>query len=281
MFNQLLKLWIRYGLLIVFTLISVGPFLWLFSTAMKSSSENIFAYPPQLIPSQPTLENFIQVWQVVPFALYLMNSFLVTGLAVIFNVIFSILAAYPLARFEFKGKHSLFLLILSTMMIPFPVMMIPLFMIVLKLHWTDSSGTLGGYLGQVIPFVVGGFGIFFVRQALTQIPKQLEESAILDGCNSFEILTRVHLPLIKPSLATLAVFTFMANWGEFLWPSIILTKQTMYTLPVGLVHLQGAFSANWRLIAAGTLLSVLPILIFFLLLQRYFVQGAMAGAVKG
>lgn len=273
-----LGVYLVLGLLVV---ISIGPFLWLLSTAVKSSGENIFQFPPRFIPEQPTLENFTAVWKAVPMAGYFWNSFIVTGLSVILNLVFSVLAAYPLARFNFKGKNSVFLIVLATMMIPFQVIMIPLYLLILKMRLVDSVSTIGAYVGLVIPFVVGGFGIFFVRQAMINVPKQLEESAVMDGCNSFQVLTRVMLPLIRPTLATLAVFTFLANWGEFLWPSIVLSKPEMYTLPVGLVHLQGAFSANWRLIAAGTILSTIPVVVFFVLLQRYFIAGALSGAVKG
>ncbi len=277
----MLKRGLTYAMLVLLAVISIGPFIWLLSTALKSSSENIFRYPPDFIPDQPTLANFGEVWQAVPMGSYFLNSFIVTGLAVILNLVFSVLAAYPLARFEFKGKNTIFMLILATMMIPFQVIMIPLYLLVLRMNLVDSASNIGAYIGLVIPFVVGGFGIFLVRQALVTVPKQLEESAIMDGCNSFQVLTNVMLPLIRPTLATLAVFTFMANWGEFLWPSIVLSKPEMYTLPVGLVHLQGAFSANWRLIAAGTLLATLPVMAFFLILQRYFISGTLAGSIKG
>ncbi|MCA9788869.1 MAG: carbohydrate ABC transporter permease [Cyanobacteria bacterium HKST-UBA05] len=270
-----------YTLLALLALASVGPFLWLVSTALKSPDANIFAFPPELVPTRPTLQNFAAVWQAVPLGLYFANSVLVTGSAVIFNLIFSTLAAYPLARFEFAGKNQVFMAILATMMIPFQVIMIPLYMIMLHLNLVDSASAIGGYLGLIIPFVVSGFGIFFVRQAMVQIPRDLEQSVVLDGCNSWQVLTQIYVPLIKPTLATLAVFTFIANWGEFLWPSIVLSKQTMYTLPVGLVHLQGAFSANWRLIAAGTVLAALPVIVFFFVLQRYFMSGTLSGSLKG
>ena len=276
------RAWVSYAMLSLLRVVAVGPFLWLLSTALKSPSENIFSDPPQLLPAHPTLMNMVEAWTSVDMANYFINSIVVTGLSVLFNLFFSVLAAYPLARFSFKGKQTLFLLILATMMIPFQVIMIPLFMIVLKLRWVDSTGgAIGSYLGQVVPFAVSGFGIFFMRQALAQVPKQLEESAVLDGCNAWQVLTQVLLPLIRPSLATLAIFTSLATWGEFLWPSIVIASPKLYTLPVGLVNLQGAFSTNWRLIAAGTILATLPILVFFLVLQRYFIQGSLAGAVKG
>ena len=277
----MLKKLIVYAILLLLAILSLGPFVWLLSTALKSSGENIFQYPPRFIPAQPTLDNFSAVWKAVPMGAYFINSIVVTGLSVLLNLVFSVLAAYPLARMDFRGKNMIFLMVLATMMIPFQVIMIPLYLIVLRLDLVDSAGALPGYIGLSVPFVVGGFGIFFMRQAIVQVPRQLEESAVMDGCNSFQVMWQVMLPLIRPALATLAVFTFIATWGEFLWPSIVLSKPEMYTLPVGLVHLQGAFSANWRLIAAGTILSTLPIVVFFMLLQRYFVSGTLAGSLKG
>ena len=166
-------------------------------------------------------------------------------------------------------------------MVPFQAIMLPIYIITLKLHLTDTYSNFAGYLGLILPFAVNAFGIFLLRQAFLGIPRELEESAVIDGCNSFQIFTKVLVPLIKPSLAVLAIFTFIGSWGEFLWPSIILTKDALFTLPVGINNLQGAFSANYRLVAAGSMISIVPILIFFLSLQRYFIQGTNEGAVKG
>lgn len=275
-----------YGLLILLSLAAIGPFLWLLSTALKSSDENIFSAIPRFIPEHPTLENFSEVMKKLPMWHYFFNSLVVTLLTVILNVVFSVLAAYPLARMQFRGRQAVFALVLSTMMIPFQVLMIPLYLIMLKLGLTDSNpGLFGslvnGWLGLVLPFAVSGFGIFFVRQALMSLPRELEECAVLDGCNSLDVLCRVLLPLIAPTLATLAAFTFMATWGEFLWPSILQSDPQKFLLPLGLIQLQGVFSANWRLIAAGTVLAMIPIIVFFLMLQRYFVSGTLAGSVKG
>jgi putative chitobiose transport system permease protein len=276
-----MKKGIQYAILVLLVLLSILPFVWLLSTALKSPDENIFAYPPQFIPAHPTLDNFVSVWQKVPMFWFFVNSIIVTLLTIFFNITLSVMAAYPLARMRFKGQGTIFFSILATMMIPFQVLMIPLYLICLKLSLTDSAGIINGWLGLVLPFAVSGFGIFFVRQALVTLPKELEESAVLDGCNSLQILWHILLPLIRPTLATLAVFAFMATWGEFLWPSIILSEPSHFTLPVGLVQLQSAFSSDWKLIAAGTLLSMVPILAFFFALQKYFVSGATSGAVKG
>ncbi len=268
-------------ILITVCILCLLPFLWLTSTALKGAGENIFAYPPVFIPEDFTFENFRLVLVLVPIVGYALNSFIVAFFTVILNLIFSALAAYPLARMNFGGKNFVFFGILATIMVPFQAIMLPIYIITLKLNLTDSYSNFNGYLGLILPFAVNAFGIFLLRQAFLAIPKELEESAVIDGCNSIQIFFKVLLPLIKPSLAVLAIFTFIGSWGEFLWPSIILTKDALYTLPVGINDLQGAFSANYRLIAAGSMVSIVPIVIFFLVLQKYFIQGSTEGAVKG
>lgn len=266
--------------LIIVSVVSLLPFLWLLSTALKSGSENIFAYPPELIPRHVTFESFTGVWVQIPFMAYIWNSLIVAGVTVVFNLLFSSLAAYPLARMQFGGKNFVFFAILSTIMVPFQVIMIPVYLIVLKLGLVDTVSDFNGFLGLILPFAVNAFGIFLMRQSYMGIPKEMDEAAICDGCNSFELWYKVLLPMSKPALATLAIFTFVGCWGEFLWPSIVLSKQTMFTLPVGINHLQGVFSSNWRYIAAGSVISTVPILIFFLSLQKYFISGQNQGALK-
>ena len=267
--------------LIFVCLLSIVPFLWLLSTALKGRSENIFAYPPVFIPVDFTLDNFKEVLKLVPIAKYVLNSFIVAFSTVILNVILSALAAYPLARMNFKGKKIVFFAILATIMVPFQTIMLPVYIITLKLHLVDNYSDLMGYLGLILPFAVNAFGIFLMRQAFMTIPKEIEESAIVDGCNSFQIFYLILLPMVKPTIALLAIFTFIGSWGEFLWPSIVLTNDKLFTLPVGINNLSGAFSADYRLVAAGSLVSVVPILIFFLLMQKYFISGTQDGAVKG
>jgi putative chitobiose transport system permease protein len=275
-----LKKILTYLVLIILAIISIGPFLWLLSTALKSQNENIFAYPPVLFPEQATLENFTGVWKQVPFVAYFINSIIVSAVTVFLNLLLSALAAYPLARMKFKGKNLIFYGVLATIMVPFQVIMIPVYLMVLKLNLVDSSSNFAGFAGMILPFAVNAFGIFLMRQAFMALPKELEEAAIIDGCNVFDIWLKVFLPLVKPALATLAIFSFVGAWSEFLWPSIVLTKQEMYTLPVGINHLQGVFSSNWRYISAGAIISTVPILVFFLMLQRYFIEGTTQGAVK-
>ena len=267
--------------LITVSLLSIFPFIWLISTSLKGGGENIFAYPPVIIPKDFTLENYVGVWGKVDFVGYFVNSMIVAGGTVLLNLILSALAGYPLARMEFKGKKISFFAVLATIMVPFQAIMLPVYLVTLKLHLTDNYSNFAGFMGLILPFAVSAFGIFLMRQAFLGIPREMEEAAIVDGCNVFQVFWRVLLPMVKPSLAVLAIFAFIGSWGEFLWPSIVLTKEAMYTLPVGVNNLQGMFSSNWRFIAAGSILSTIPILIFFLAMQRYFISGENEGAVKG
>ena len=268
-------------ILIAISLLSIFPFIWLISTSLKGIDENIFAYPPNLIPQDFTLKNYAEVWDKVNFIGYFINSMVVAGLTVLLNLVLSSLAGYPLARMSFKGKKVVFFSILATIMIPFQAIMLPVYIITLKLHLIDSVNAIAGYLGLVLPFAVSAFGIFLMRQAFLKIPHEMEEAAIIDGCNVFQLFVKVIIPMVKPTLALLAIFTFIGSWGEFLWPSIVLTQDAMYTLPVGINNLQGMFSANWRLIAAGSVISTIPIIVFFLAMQKYFISGENDGAIKG
>ncbi len=268
-------LFLRYAILISVACVFVGPFLWLMSTAMKSGSENIFQYPPEFLPREPTLENFSRVFDALPFFTYFINSALVSAIAVLCNLMFCSLAAYPLARMSFRGKNVVFLILISTMILPFQLLMIPLYSIAVSLGLNNS------FLGLIIPHACTAFGVFLMRQSFSTIPNQLEESALIEGVNRLRIWWHVLLPLVKPSLATLAVFTFIGVWGDFLWPLIIIDDQTKFTLPLGVNKLAGTFGQDWRLVAAGAILSILPTIAVFLLSQRFFVSGALKGAVKG
>jgi len=281
MFKKFLSKSMIHTVLIITSLLSIFPFIWLLSTSLKGVNENIFAYPPAIIPQDFTWANYVDVWHRVNFMGYFWNSMIVAGLTVLLNLVLSSLAAYPLARMQFKGKKFFFFSILATIMIPFQAIMLPVYIITLKLRLIDSVNNVMGYIGLVMPFAVSAFGIFLMRQAFLKIPREVEEAAIVDGCNVFQMFCRVVIPMVKPTLAVLAVFTFIGSWGEFLWPSIMLTKESMYTLPVGINNLQGMFSANWRFIAAGSIISTIPIIIFFLMMQRYFISGENDGAVKG
>ena len=276
-----LKNFLTHLVLIIVCILSLIPFIWLLSTALKGRSENIFSYPPVFIPKDFTLLNFKEALRLVPIVQYVINSFIVASFTVVLNIIFSALAAYPLARMNFKGKKIAFFSILATIMVPFQAIMLPTYIITLKLNLIDSYSTFMGYLGLILPFCVNAFGIFLLRQAFLTIPKEIEESAVVDGLNSFEIFFKLLLPMIKPTVALLAIFTFIGSWGEFLWPSIVLTNEKLFTLPVGINNLSSAFSSDYRLVAAGSIVSIIPIIVFFLALQRYFIKGQVEGSVKG
>jgi len=264
-----------YILLGAIALIVLFPLLWLLSTAFKSSTENIFQFPPQLLPKQPTLQNFVTVWQTNPFGRYLFNSTLVAVLTVSLNLLFCSLAAYPLARLDFRGRDLIFTGIVTTIMIPFQIVMIPLYILTVQLGLKNS------YLGVILPGIASAFGIFLLRQAFLAVPKELEEAARIDGCSELGIWWHVMIPSIKPALVTLAIFVFIGSWSDFLWPLLVLDRPEYYTLPLGVATLAGTFSLNWRLIAAGSVISIAPAIALFLILQKYIVPTDVAAGVKG
>lgn len=269
---QTIGLYVALGAI---ALVMLLPLLWLVSTAFKSPTENIFQFPPQLIPAQPTLENFVKVWQTNPFGRYLFNSVLVAVLTVALNLLFCSLAAYPLARLSFQGREALFTLVVATILIPFQIVMIPLYILTVQL------GLRNTYLGIIFPAIASAFGIFLLRQAFLGVPKELEEAARVDGCTELGIWWHIMLPSVRPALVTLAIFVFIGSWSDFLWPLIVLDRPEYYTLPLGVAKLAGAFSLDWRLIAAGSVISIAPILLFFIVMQRYIVPTDAGSGVKG
>ena len=271
----MLKGIVNYLLLGAIAFLMLLPLLWLVSTAFKAPSEDIFQFPPQFLPESPTLENFVQVWQTNPFGRYLFNSTLVAALTVGLNLLVCSLAAYPLARLDFRGRDALFTLIVTTILIPFQIVMIPLYILAVNLGLRNS------YLGLIFPAIASAFGIFLLRQAFQGVPKELEEAARMDGCSELGIWWFVMLPSIRPALVTLAIFVFIGSWSDFLWPLILLDQPEYYTLPLGVAKLAGAFSLDWRLIAAGSVISITPILTFFLVMQRYIVPTEAGSGVKG
>jgi putative chitobiose transport system permease protein len=274
----IIKIWrviSAYFLPLAIALLMVFPLLWLLSTAFKSPSENLFSFPPQLLPSQPTWLNFVRVWRENPFYLYFWNSTIVAAIAVILNLLFSALAAFPLARYQFHGKQILFWAIVGTTMIPFQITLIPLYILAVKLNLRNS------YAGLILPYGVSAFGIFLLRQAFLAVPKELEEAARMDGCNPLGVWWNAMIPCVTPALTTLGIFTFVAMWGDFLWPLVIIDRPNLFTLPLGVANLASAFSEDWRLISAGAIISILPILIIFAFAQKYIIPTQSATGVKG
>ncbi len=264
-----------YALLSAIAFLTLLPLIWLISTAFKSPSENIFQFPPQLLPTEPTFQNFVKVWQTNPFGQYLFNSTLIAVLTVGFNLLFCALAAYPLARLEFPGRNLIFSGIVSTIMIPFQIVMIPLYILTVQLGLKNS------YLGIIFPSLASAFGIFLLRQAFQGVPKELEEAGRMDGCSELGIWWHVMIPAVRPALITLALFVFIGSWSDFLWPLLVIDRPEYYTLPLGVAKLEGTFSLDWRLIAAGSTIAVAPVLLLFLILQQYIVPTDAGTGVKG
>ena len=267
----------RLGLYLVLLLVGTAlllPFIWLLSTALKSESADLFSYPPQWIPDPIVWSNFIKSWNLLPFGLYIFNTFFIAISTVVLNLFLCSLTGYALARMRFVGRQVIFYAVLATTMVPFQVLLIPLFIVTLKLGLVDS------YAGVILPVAVNAFGIFLLRQAFTTIPLDLENAARIDGCNDFTIYARIMLPLIKPALATQAAFTFVAQWNDFLWPLVVLKDRDLYTLQLALASLQGVFGVNWRYISAASIIALVPTVIFFFFTQRFFTQGLTSGGVK-
>jgi len=262
-----------YLVMVLITVITVGPFLITLFMGLKSPGEGIY---DGILPQDPTMVNFTDAFEKAHFGTYFINTFLVTVLAVPLNLLFCSLAAYPLARMNFKGRGIALALIISTMMVPFQLYMAPLFQI------AGELGLRNTHLGLVILQVATAFGIFLMRQAFLRVPKELEESAHLDGANKFQVWLLVALPLVKPTLITLAIYTFTFTWGDYLWPLLNTTESSMYTLSIGLAQLSQNFDgSNMKLISAASILTTIPTLIIFIWLQKYFVSGQTDGAVKG
>ncbi|EDX85905.1 ABC transporter, permease protein, putative [Synechococcus sp. PCC 7335] len=266
---------LMYGILGAIALLMLLPLLWLVSTAFKGPTENLFQFPPQFLPTSPTVDNFIRVWQSNPFGRYFFNSTLIAVVTVALNLLLCSLAAYPLARLNFKGREVLFSLVVSTILIPFQIVMIPLYILTVQLGLTNS------YIGAIFPSIASAFGIFLMRQAFQSVPKELEEAARIDGCTELGIWWHIMIPSVRPALVTLAIFVFIGSWSDFLWPLLILDRPEYYTLPLGVARLAGSFSLDWRLIAAGSVISIAPIILFFVAAQRYIVPSEAGSGVKG
>ncbi|HTO93192.1 MAG TPA: carbohydrate ABC transporter permease [Bacteroidota bacterium] len=264
---------LRYLALTAVAAVMVGPFLWMVSTSMMDQAD-IFQYPPRWLPPGFTLKNYRAIMDVLPLGRMLLNSFTIAVSATVGQLLSCALAAYAFARMNFRGKSVLYFVLLATMMIPPQVTMIPVFLIMRFLGWIDTLYAL------IVPAFFGGaFGTFLLRQFFATIPQDLEDAARIDGCGRFRIFWRIVLPLSRPALVTLALFTFMAYWNDLLGPVIYLSSVEKATLTIGLANLQsGVLTTRYDLLMAGSVLSVLPILVLFAVGQKWFVRGiAMTG----
>ena len=261
--------------LLLLALLLLLPLLWLLSTSLKGPEENIFTSPPALLPASPSLAAYRQLFSEQPLLRYLLNSTVVSGLAVLANLLFCSLAAYPLARLRFAGRGLVLALVVATILIPFQVVMIPLYLLMVQVGLRNSLWAL------VLPQAATAFGIFLLRQSFLGVPRELEEAARSDGCTALGEWWNVMIPAARADLITLAMFVFIGTWGDFLWPLVILDDPALFTLPLGLQQLSSSFSLDWRLVAAGSVVSILPVLLLFILLQRYILPSGSGAAVKG
>ncbi|EOP65606.1 MULTISPECIES: carbohydrate ABC transporter permease [Bacillus cereus group] len=255
-----------YALLIGFSILFLLPFFWMITTSVKSPGE-LYLYPPKWIPSEFKFSNFAKAWTSQPFNTFLWNSIVVTVFSTIGQLISSSLVAYGFARFKFKGRDILFMIVLATMMIPWEVTMIPLYMEFNALGWINTLKSL------IIPSWFGGaFFIFLMRQFIMSVPKELDEAARMDGANAFQVYYRIYLPIMKPILILVAVFNILGCWNDYLGPLIFLNDQSKYTLTLGLAQFKGMFGVDMEGIMAVTLLiSIVPLALFFFA-QRYIVE---------
>lgn len=273
--QPLLKRCFQLAVLILLALMVLLPLLWLVSTSLKGPAEDIFSSPPALLPSQPSLNAYWTLFKENPLTTYLINSAVVSVMAVVANLLFCSLAAYPLARLHFAGRGAVLALVVATILIPFQVVMIPLYLLMVQL------GLRNTLLAVVIPQAATAFGLYLLRQSFLGVPKELEEAARIDGCSRLGEWWNVMIPAAKADLITLGMFVFIGTWGEFLWPLVILDDPNLYTLPLGLQQLSSSFSLDWRIVAAGSVVSILPVLFLFILLQRFILPSASGDAVKG
>ena len=267
--------------LVPLTFVLVAPLLWMLLTSLQTTAE-ANRFPPVLIPHHWRFANYIDAWHTAPFGTFFLNSALVTLVVVISNLVVCSLAGYAFARVRFLGRKALFLTLMATLMVPFQVTMIPVFLIV-KWFGDNVSPFLGiNHLGALmLPNLATAFGIFFLRQFFQTVPVELEDAARVDGTSRIGVLFKIVLPLSMPAMSTLAALTILTSWNDFLWPLIVITSQDQMTVPLGLSYFQGAHSTNWPLLMAGNVMSLLPMLVVFVVAQRYFVQSVAGTGLKG
>ncbi|MFI5530425.1 carbohydrate ABC transporter permease [Kitasatospora sp. NPDC051853] len=266
---------VRYALLLLVLLLTVGPFLWQLSTSLKGPAEDIYTRTPAFLPQHPTLENYRAVADTIPVWTYAANSLLVAAVAVFGNAVGATLAGFALARLRFRGARLLLGLFLATLILPGEVTIVSQYVTVRGLGLADTL------LGVALPGALAMLNVLLMRTAFAAVPPELDAAALVDGANVWQRLWHVGLPNVRGMLSVVVIFTFIGAWDDFLWPLIVLNDPQKYTLTVGLQYLNGTFSANPRLIAAGTMIAFLPIVVVFATLQRFFFRGVEEGAVKG
>jgi len=265
---------VLHAVLIAGSVVMLLPFIWMLSTSLKEPRE-IFTYPPTWIPSHIAWENYPATVSAMPFGRFYFNSFVVAASVTILQILTSSLAAFAFARLRFRGRNALFLAYLATLMIPFQVTMIPNFILVRFLGWYDS------YQALILPTAFSALSTFLLRQYFLGIPMDLDEAARMDGASSWRIWWQIIMPLSGPALAALSIFTFLASWNDFLWPLVITTSLEMRTLPVGISAFQGQYNVQWHLLMAGSVIAMLPVLIIYVIGQKWIVRGITLTGMGG
>ena len=263
-----------YLALAIGAMLMITPLVWLLAATLKKPDQ-LFSYlffPP---PGELSVQNFRDLFTEIAFLRFLMNSFFVTCVTVLVQLFFSSLGGFTLAKYEFRGKKAIMVLMLATMMIPGQVMLAPLYELIYRFGMMDS------YLGLIVPGCVSVFGMFLFRQSMLQIPDDLLEAARIDGCSEFGLYWNVALPVSRPMVGAFSLIAFMGTWNSFLWPQIVLHTKERFTLPIALTQTVGLYSQKYGVLMAGTLLSILPVVILFIILQKEFISGLTEGAVKG
>lgn len=264
----------RYAVMTLCAIAMIGPFVWMVLAALKTDAD-IRAVPPTILPDPITGENFTRVTEAFDFWRFTANSIGIAVASTTLQLVTATSAAYAFARIEFRGRNALFGLYLATMMIPLQVVIVPLFIEMRNLGLVDT------YAGLLLPTIVSSFGTFLMRQAFLGLPTELDEAAFIDGANHFQVFTKVLLPLVKPALATFAVFAFMSTWNSFLWPLVITQASDQHvTLPVGLSRLNGRFGTDWNVVMAGSVISIVPIVAFYLVTQRWVIRSVAFTGMK-
>lgn len=266
--------WLAYAFLLITGLIMAFPFIYMLMSSLKNSAE-VVQVPPKLFPENLQLGNYLEVLNIVPLGTQLINTVIVTSGVVLGWLITSVLAGYAFARLEFPGRDLLFFLFLGTLMVPFAVIIVPMFKIMVAFNWVNKLTAL------IIPWIFTAYGTFLLRQFFMGIPKDLEEAAMIDGAGRWGILFRIVVPLARPAMATLATFGFLYAWNSFLWPLIIISDPSRKVVSQGLIDLQALYAVRVDLIMAGSVLAVLPTLTIFLLAQRYFIEGVATTGLAG
>lgn len=266
--------WFKEVFAVVTALVFVFPVIWVVLSSFKPGGE-LFSFPPTALPIQPTLENYTTAWNTGNFLRYTLNTLFVAVMSVVLALLSNSMAAFALSKFKFVGRDLIFLLTLATLMVPLQVIMVPIFLVLRNLGLTDNLW------GIIIPTIASPTGVFLLRQYMMSIPDEILESARIDGASDWVIYWKIILPLSIPALATLGIFIFTWRWNDFIWPFIVISSESKNTLQLALQRLNGAAGIEWSILLAATVITMLPILIVFLLLQRYFLSSTVSGSVKG